>query len=329
MSVESPNAAEGEPSDATPPDTAPIDAELPDAEAHHSAAERLRAAQAYAAAARVRVETARPRYRSLDLAFTVGERDQRVGGGLLAGALAFRLFLWVLPACLVVVGGLGFGSRGWLDNVVNDNGVGGLTADVIAQATTDSDLSRWVALLLGLYFLYFAAVALARAVVAATAFSWQIPIPRIANKPRAALLTSAVLFAAGAAVLAGNILRARSSGPGLILTFSLVVFWTGLWWYVSSWLPRSEQARPLDLWPGAVLVGIGAQAMHLVSVLYLSHKIQSASGLYGSLGTAAVLLLAGYLMARLMIGSCVLNATLVKRREIPPITPYEGTNPYV
>ena len=44
----------------------------------------------------------------MDIAFTTVERDLDRGGGLIAGALAYRFFFWILPFVLVLVGGLGF-----------------------------------------------------------------------------------------------------------------------------------------------------------------------------------------------------------------------------
>ena len=43
----------------------------------------------------------------LDAAFEMVDRDLEVGGGIIAGALAYRLFIWLLPAGLVFVGGIG------------------------------------------------------------------------------------------------------------------------------------------------------------------------------------------------------------------------------
>ena len=73
------------------------------------------------------------------------------------------------------------------------------------------------------------------------------------------------------------------------------------------------------LWPGALLVGVGMQMMNLVSVFYLQRKITSSSGLYGGLGAAAVIILYAYFLARLIIGSCALNAIVALRRpELAP-----------
>src|SRR5262245_51154181 len=70
--------------------------------------------RAFVEAMRTRVTTtwdavlaARPRIPALDAAFEVGERDRDVAGGLLAGAVAFRLFLWLVPFAVVAVTVLG------------------------------------------------------------------------------------------------------------------------------------------------------------------------------------------------------------------------------
>ena len=38
------------------------------------------------------------------------DRDGEVGGGIIAGALAYRLFIWLLPLTLVAVAGLGIAA---------------------------------------------------------------------------------------------------------------------------------------------------------------------------------------------------------------------------
>ena len=49
-------------------------------------------------------------HRSVDAVFEMVERDGDVGGGIIAGALAYRLFIWLLPLALVAVAGLGFAA---------------------------------------------------------------------------------------------------------------------------------------------------------------------------------------------------------------------------
>ncbi len=58
-----------------------------------------------------RAQEERRRRGWLDAAFEMADRDLEVGGGIIAGALAYRLFIWLLPAGLVFVGGIGVAGR--------------------------------------------------------------------------------------------------------------------------------------------------------------------------------------------------------------------------
>jgi uncharacterized BrkB/YihY/UPF0761 family membrane protein len=300
--VETPQSASPEPSE-------------PPAKPSRSPSDKLRSAQEYANKVKGRVESSRPRHRSVDLAYSFTEHDRDVGGGLLAAALAFRLFLWFLPAALVLVGGLGFAPQKSSLSTARQAHLGNFAAEVIEKAHEDSNRSRWVLLLLGLFFLYFASVKLAKTVVAATAFAWRIPLPNIRNKARAGACTTGFLVLALFLSFYSTWLRQRSTGIGVTVTAFLVVVWGVLWWVAAAKLPKAEGVSWLRLWPGALLVGVGMQVMNLVSVFYLQRKITSSSGLYGGLGAAAVIILYAYLLARLIIGSCALNAILASRRQ--------------
>jgi uncharacterized BrkB/YihY/UPF0761 family membrane protein len=65
--------------------------------------------------------------------------------------------------------------------------------------------------------------------------------------------------------------------------------------------------------PGALVVGVGTQLLHLLTVYYLSGRLESASELYGGLGTAATVLLGLYLIGRLVVAAALANAVLWKR----------------
>ena len=71
---------------------------------------RLRVLSARAKAAvreaRRRAEARRESVPLVGAAFDVVERDSGIGGGILAGALAYRLFFFLLPLGLVAVGAL-------------------------------------------------------------------------------------------------------------------------------------------------------------------------------------------------------------------------------
>ena len=87
--------------DAGPPDD-------PQRGTGHSALRRARRAEVKARLGRLveRAQAERQRHESVDVLFDMADRDLEAGGGIIAGALAYRLFLWLLPVALVSVGGL-------------------------------------------------------------------------------------------------------------------------------------------------------------------------------------------------------------------------------
>jgi len=57
-----------------------------------------------------RAEATREEHGSVDAVYAMVARDGDVGGGIMAGSLAYRLFIWLLPFSLVVIGGIGIGA---------------------------------------------------------------------------------------------------------------------------------------------------------------------------------------------------------------------------
>jgi uncharacterized BrkB/YihY/UPF0761 family membrane protein len=280
---------------------------------------RIPAIRARAAAAKVRaemirrqLEDRRDRNRGVDIAFTAYEHDRDSGGSLLAGAIAYRMFLWTLPLALVVVGGLGFLSSENPDDpgkVVRDVGIGSIPAQSVNQAARSSTRAWWVVVILGVVLLYFASVALVKALWVAHALVWRMPSTRIRSKPR---LTGIFLLACVAIVAATSVaavIRNASGTNGLIAMIADVAVYAGAWWGLSTQFPHREASWPW-LIPGAIAFGVGVQVLHLVSVYYLSGRLSRSSLLYGTLGAAAALLLGLYFVGRLMILSAQLNEAI-------------------
>jgi hypothetical protein len=99
-------------------------------------------------ALRAAIERARGRSPVLDAAFETVEHDSDLGGGMLAGALSYRLFVFALPLAFFVVSGLGvlasaLGTQPHL--VANSVGlVGAVTKQI--ESTSKASSSWWVAL---------------------------------------------------------------------------------------------------------------------------------------------------------------------------------------
>lgn len=275
-----------------------------------------------AGAVRAVVRDRRSRHRWLDVTLSTVEHDASVGGGLLGSALAFRLFLWLLPAGLVVIGGLGFlVPTGAIDtgDPATGTGVADFMSRALAQAPALRD-TRWYAVVFGLVLLFWASLALATALNTAVCLEWQIPVRRSGLRGRlagAAVLTAALLLAVGTAGLAYR-LRSASFVGAVVADLAMAAFWTWVWWRLQRLMPHPADVPSRRLWPGAILVGGGFQVLHVVTVSYLSHQIENALSLYGVLGGAASVLLWAYLSTRLVTLSIALNVVLGKRDEPVP-----------
>jgi uncharacterized BrkB/YihY/UPF0761 family membrane protein len=119
-------------------------------------------------------------------------------------------------------------------------------------------------------------------------------------------------------------IRQQSAGLGLGSTLVAILAFFGAWLLASSLLPHGN-APWRALIPGALLVGVGLGLLNLLSVYWLSHRIESASQLYGSLGVAAAMLAWLYLIGRLMVASAMLNATFWEQRRARTLTHENAT----
>ncbi|HEX4821896.1 MAG TPA: YhjD/YihY/BrkB family envelope integrity protein [Acidimicrobiales bacterium] len=251
----------------------------------------------------------RPNNRAVDTALSTYEQDVSHGGGLLAGALAYRFFFWILPFALVLVGVLGFSK-----DAGERAGVFGFASGAIADAETDASKTRWLALIVGLWALWWASGSLLKALRVTHALIWGVALPPVSKKWLQILFLNATII--GLAVILGAEHKARQSSPtgGLIITLAFIFVVAVLWVFVSWNLPHAA-ATWNELVPGALLLAVAAQGVHLFNVYFLGNKIERASATYGMLGAAAAILLSLFLMCRIVVASAELNAYLNTRRR--------------
>jgi len=260
---------------------------------------------------------ARGRYRAVETAFVTYDRDKRAVGNVLAGAVAFRLFVYLLPLALAIITLLGIIAG--IDpnqpkHLAQSAGLGRSVIDSVATATATSKKSVWVLLPLSLYALYSGGTGLLKVLRAIHAVAWGEPV----TKMRRGVRSASVLFATAAVLVAVLVLlqwiRKQSGGLGLTTALLMTLLFAGAWLLASNALPHGD-ARWRALLPGAVLVGVGVEILHLVSTYYLGDKIASASAMYGSLGAAAAIIVYLYMIGRLLVASAMLNASVWERRQ--------------
>jgi uncharacterized BrkB/YihY/UPF0761 family membrane protein len=261
--------------------------------------------------------TSRPGSPLIDAVFRAIDRDVSTGGVVLAGAVAFRVFLFVVPYVFVAVVGFGLAAEAAdqdAGDLARQSGIGGLVAKAVSGAADLSGFSRVTALVVALVALLFGTRALLKVLRIVFALVWGVTPPKLA-KPALSMLavlglaTVAFIFTA----LLDN-LRDRSLALGVIgiAVASIIPFVVSL--VASAYLPRQPTRWP-DLIPGAVFLTVGVFGLHLVTVFWIAHEVESKTDTYGAIGAALALLLWSYLLGRLITASAVINASLWERRQ--------------
>jgi uncharacterized BrkB/YihY/UPF0761 family membrane protein len=82
-----------------------------------------------------------------------------------------------------------------------------------------------------------------------------------------------------------------------------------LWLWISMRLPGPDAAWTAFL-PGAVVVAIGLEALHVFTVYFLEAKLANASELYGILGLVTTALFYLFLVGRSVVWAAELNAVV-------------------
>ena len=281
---------------------------------------RFRELQARAERVRVELEGRYGDRRAVSVTRDVMLLDRAIAGGELAGALAYRIFLWTLPFVLVLVAGLGVYSDASDQSpkaIAGRIGAAGLVVHSVSAAASSS--ARWYALLIGIPILLYATRSLLRTVVAVHRLAWGL-------EPRKGQLTPAnvLLFLAAIVVsfvVAGGVTAATHSSGWSWLAAALpsVLVRGGVWLAISSRLPARD-TKFMTLLPGALVVGVGFLGVNLFTQIVVVWIGNTREDTYGSLGLAATVLFSLWLTSRVIVVSAATNAALWFRGRGRPTT---------
>jgi uncharacterized BrkB/YihY/UPF0761 family membrane protein len=291
----------------------PAEAPEPEVMAGRTLAGRTLAAAERVRILREQIEDARARHASVDIGLATVERDSEIGGSLLAGALAYRLFVFLLPFAVFLVVGLGVYSEATDQSaaaVAGELGITQIVAREIAGAANDS--ARWWVLVISVPILAYATGHLFRSISIIHALAYEGTGRAVKIKPRSiGLFGLAVVGQAAVSNVAGAL--GADSVLGGVIGVALAVFAVaGLWLAVSQLFPHGSATLTQRI-PGAVLYGVGNLALYLFNTLFIGWLIEERQDSYGALGAAAALLFSMYLIGRLIVTSAVLNATVARR----------------
>jgi uncharacterized BrkB/YihY/UPF0761 family membrane protein len=88
-----------------------------------------------------------------------------------------------------------------------------------------------------------------------------------------------------------------------------------LWVFASVFLPHADDVPWTAMVPGAVVFGVGVEVLHVVTIYWISHEVDSKTETYGAIGFALALLLWAYLVGRLVTTAAVVNESLWNRYQ--------------
>jgi uncharacterized BrkB/YihY/UPF0761 family membrane protein len=273
--------------------------EASDAGRDHSAPTGLGASMAS-------VKSASREHVALAVPLRAAERNRRVAASVLAGGLAYRLFLWLLPFGLLVGGALGFLNAGSTEKAVSKGGIPGAISNAVGDASRSAHSNSWWLLAVGVPLLLWAGYSGAKAVQLVHSLVWDEP-PQKTKPLQGSLAFSGVLLAVWTIV--ALTWWVRGDWPGVlapVLTFAPL---TGLWLWVSLQLPHRD-APWKALLPGALLVGIGFPVLHELVLSFLVPKLEKSTSLYGGLGATTTVIFFIYLLATLVVTAPILNSSL-------------------
>ena len=266
---------------------------------------------------RARHHELRRRTTWVDLATRVLQRHVDSTGSMMAGYLAYRLFLLLLPLAVVVVALAGFDGAASA-SASEHLRLGQALGNMIAQAGEDAQRSRFPLLLTGLFGFTIAAWGLLGALQYTSAAAWEIPTGRFPGKGRAFVRLAASLLLFAVVLYVSFIVRRAGVVAGmagsLANTLGAFVGFVGLGWI----LPRRCREW-FWLLPGAATSAGGYLVVQAVAAFYLPEKLSNASATYGALGITVTILAYMFFIGFLLWLSPLVNAVVwEQRRDDPP-----------
>ena len=243
--------------------------------------------------------------------------EQRTGATLLAGGLAYRFFLWLVPFGLTAAAIVSFwvrDSQRSLADAAKSFGLGGVAARSATSAVEEGSNARWFLLIFGVVLMIWAGISAVRALRVAARLAWGVDRQRLRRPVRSSVAFTIICILGLAVSMAASWVRYHSPAWGVLITIADVFIYAPLALFAFARLPRAADAPWQADAPGALLVGLGMTGVHLFLAYYLAGKLERSPSLYGTLGAATVVMLVLFLIARLIVSALFLNATLQRSR---------------
>jgi len=274
------------------------------------------------AQAKLRLEVARARYGSLDVAISTFKRFSDGDGGFYAAGLTYYAFFSVFPLVLFSVSALGFVaflSEEWKQELLD---AGKESFPLISEILTATNLNKIedarfslaaVGLLLVLYSGTGGIVAFEHALNRIYEVSEEGTF--VQKRMRSLKFLGTIGVIALISVALGAVGRVIDSP--VVSVFSFVAgFATSVLLFASAFrfLPKTKLAWR-EVLPGAMVAGAIFEVLKIVGPLYLTSGEEGRNATFGAFAAAAGLLVSAYLLCQVTLLAAQLNAVLAERRR--------------
>jgi hypothetical protein len=260
------------------------------------------------------VEHRRKHWAPLDVMITYYERDREAIASVLGSAVALRLYLFFIPALIMMVGlAIVVVGQDQLDSMLTSVSVTGTMAKDISSAASASDGTGLALIVVGAWLTAWAGWSLTRVLAASAGRAWRLdPKTSKATAPAVAALTAMILVLFSCTLLL-NRLRDRHGVAADTTSWLITAALIAAAWFVVSWFLPHRTSDPGALLPGAAALGVGLTALQWFMQFYLPHELAQTSKFAGQLGTSMAALGYLFLIGRLMVVTFVIDAVVFER----------------
>ena len=252
---------------------------------------------------------------SAGVAISAWRHYRAVEGPLQSALLSLYILVAVLPALLVIEEYLDPHPNSLAHSIVHHYRLNAPTAALIHSVLGEGHAHKLGSAVLAIAGALFFGLGFGRVLQLVHARSWQLTLP---TRQRDQFLYATVLVALYGLILLLLVQLTELSGEPIWVGNSLAVAWAALlvaFFVWAPWVLTHKQVTRRDLFPGAVLTGVGLVVLMLVSRYVMQFWVDLYARDYGGFGVVLAIYFWLAFSSALIVWAASLSPALAARRE--------------